>query len=181
MAQHTTSCSRHHLPSLTWPPQNPEAFAVQKTMVEAWQIVTEAYVDDPFSHNAWDESLVAGLTEAAAAGSGQEAQGAIPALLSKLGDPYTRWLPPEQYRDFRIGNDGELSGVGMMIATDPQSGRCGRRRGTARGRFQRVCGVLELMPQLRKLISTSTGRGGRHIKSHACAVPPPPWILLYAG
>ena len=28
-----------------------------------------------------------------------------------------------QYQDFRIGNDGALSGVGMMIASDPDSGK----------------------------------------------------------
>jgi hypothetical protein len=44
-------------------------------------------------------------------------------LLAKLGDPYNRWLPAKQYQDFRIGNDGQLQGVGMLIASDPQSGR----------------------------------------------------------
>lgn len=33
-------------------------------------------------------------------------------------------VPPcRQYQEFRIGNDGALQGVGMLIASDPQSGR----------------------------------------------------------
>ena len=28
-----------------------------------------------------------------------------------------------QYADFRVGNDGAVSGVGMMIAADPSSGK----------------------------------------------------------
>jgi hypothetical protein len=31
-------------------PQDPELFKMQKTMAEAWTIVTEAYVDDSFNH-----------------------------------------------------------------------------------------------------------------------------------
>jgi hypothetical protein len=63
------------------------------------------------------------LTSVAEAKSREDARTSIPELLAKLGDPYTRWLPAKQYQDFRIGNDGQLQGVGMLIASDPQSGR----------------------------------------------------------
>lgn len=162
--------------------QDPQLFGIQKTMVEAWTIVTEAYVDDSFNHTGvgvgggmvglvtqmhhrrggqhnvhpsvcqpasqlpippapphlahippnphlstspaeWDHELADALGAVAAAHSSDEARAQIPALLGKLGDPFTRWLPPKQYQEFRIGNEGQLQGVGMLIAADPESGR----------------------------------------------------------
>ncbi|EFN55782.1 hypothetical protein CHLNCDRAFT_30937 [Chlorella variabilis] len=100
-----------------------QLYEIQKTLVEAWSIVTETYVDQSYNGTEWDEELVAALTSVAQAPSVEEARTQIPAMLGKLGDPFTRWLPQKQYQDFRIGNDGALQGVGMLIASDPQSGR----------------------------------------------------------
>ncbi|KAL4451911.1 hypothetical protein ABPG75_007573 [Micractinium tetrahymenae] len=100
-----------------------EVFEVQKTMAEAWTIVTETFVDSSFNDTAWDEELVAALTQAADAHNADEARTQISSLLGKLGDPFTRWLPKKDYKEFRIGNDGQLQGVGMLIASDPASGR----------------------------------------------------------
>lgn len=109
---------------LTFPlAKDKQVFEVQKTLAEAWTIVTETYVDSSFNETAWDEELVAALTTASGARTADEARAQIPALLGKLGDPFTRWLPAKDYRDFRIGNDGQLQGVGMLIASDPASGR----------------------------------------------------------
>lgn len=47
----------------------------------------------PLPPAAWDEELVAALTQAADARNVDEARAQIPALLGKLGDPFTRWLP----------------------------------------------------------------------------------------
>ncbi len=41
----------------------------------------------------WDDELVAALTSVADASNVEEARSQIPALLGKLGDPFTRWLP----------------------------------------------------------------------------------------
>ncbi|KAL4420229.1 hypothetical protein ABPG77_011053 [Micractinium sp. CCAP 211/92] len=100
-----------------------DVFEVQKTMAEAWTIVTETFVDSSFNNTAWDEELVGALTQAADARSADEAREQITAMLGKLGDPFTRWLPQKDYKEFRIGNDGQLQGVGMLIASDPASGR----------------------------------------------------------
>lgn len=43
----------------------------------------------------WDKDLVSSLTAVADAKSGEDARKEIPALLSKLDDPFTRWLPPK--------------------------------------------------------------------------------------
>ena len=38
-------------------------------MVEAWTIVTQAYVDETFNHTQWDAELATALTAAGQAGS----------------------------------------------------------------------------------------------------------------
>jgi C-terminal processing protease CtpA/Prc len=43
----------------------------------------------------------------------------IERMLAHLDDPYTRILPPRDFQNFRIGSDGEIQGVGLMIAQDP--------------------------------------------------------------
>ena len=48
---------------------------------------------------------------------------AAPLCSTRLGQLHLLRAPPHaprrQYQDFRIGNDGSVSGVGMMIAADP--------------------------------------------------------------
>ena len=34
---------------------NPEVFAAQKTLVEAWRVVAESYVDDHFGGHDWPQ------------------------------------------------------------------------------------------------------------------------------
>lgn len=40
-------------------------------------------------------------------------------MLDDLGDPYTRIIPSKDYADFRVSSDGELQGVGLLIANQP--------------------------------------------------------------
>merc|ERR1711977_654371 len=44
-------------------------------------------------------------------------------MLETVGDPYTRFVNPKEFKDFRVKNDGELQGVGLLIASEPGSGR----------------------------------------------------------
>ncbi|XP_057999785.1 carboxyl-terminal-processing peptidase 3, chloroplastic isoform X2 [Hevea brasiliensis] len=46
----------------------------------------------------------------------------IKGMLSTLGDPFTRIISPNEYQSFRIGNDGNLQGVGIFINNEPKSG-----------------------------------------------------------
>lgn len=50
------------------------------------------------------------------AANAEEAYMQVQSMLGRLGDPYTRIIPPQEAKDFRIGSDGELHGVGLMIA-----------------------------------------------------------------
>lgn len=110
---------------LTFPvADNPELFAVQKTLVEAWTIVSEAYVDPSFNNLDWQHELLSELTSISEAPTKEAAAEKISGMVSKLGDPFTRWVSPKDYADFRVSSDGELKGgVGLLIAQDPASGR----------------------------------------------------------
>lgn len=57
----------------------------------------------------------------------------IAAMLADLGDPYTRLLPPDEYQEFVVSSNGELQGVGMLIANEPVEGHLVRARYRGRG------------------------------------------------
>ncbi|NEP60945.1 MAG: PDZ domain-containing protein [Symploca sp. SIO2G7] len=98
---------------------HPSAFAFneqQKLVMEVWRIVNRAYLDETFNHQNWwfirEKTLKRPLNNWEDAY--QEAQ----AMLLKLDDPYTRFLPPEQYQSLQTNTSGELLGVGLQIAKD---------------------------------------------------------------
>jgi carboxyl-terminal processing protease len=103
---------------------NPALFKVQKTLVEAWMILYETYVDPNFNHLDWHGELRSELERIAHAASLEDASKEVAGMINKLGDPFTRWVPPTEYADFRVSSDGELvGGVGLLVAQDPMSGR----------------------------------------------------------
>nr|WP_199309211.1 MULTISPECIES: carboxyl-terminal processing protease CtpA [unclassified Limnothrix] len=92
----------------------------QKLLSEAWRIVNRAYIDDTFNHQNWwwirEKALKKPLRDRT------ETYGAIQEMLAVLGDPFTRFLSPEQYRSLQTNTSGELTGVGLQIALDPETG-----------------------------------------------------------
>lgn len=100
-----------------------EVNAVQKTLVEAWGIVRETYVDPTFNDQDWDLKLQEALGETLSAKTSEAAYAKIRSMLATLGDPFTRIVNPQEYASFRINNDGALEGVGLLIGSDRDSGR----------------------------------------------------------
>ena len=74
--------------------RDPQIFAVQKTMVEAWSIVDEAFYDSAYGGRDWEQDLGSALTEAHASQEPGGAYKEIGHMLQKLGDPFTRIVPP---------------------------------------------------------------------------------------
>ncbi|PNW77838.1 hypothetical protein CHLRE_10g453807v5 [Chlamydomonas reinhardtii] len=101
---------------------DPAVFAAQRTLVEAWTIVGHSFVDPAFNGHDWEVELREHMMKAYNSGDGSAALGEIAAMLEELGDPYTRRIPPEEYAAFRVSSDGELQGVGMLIANEPVNG-----------------------------------------------------------
>ncbi len=91
----------------------------QKLLNEAWRIVNRSYVDDTFNHKNWrsirDKVVKAPLNDR------PQTYTAIQEMLANLDDPFTRLLKPEQYRSLQVNTSGELTGVGLQIAIDPQT------------------------------------------------------------
>ncbi|KAK9826495.1 hypothetical protein WJX81_006338 [Elliptochloris bilobata] len=94
---------------------DPAVFTAQKTLVEAWTIVSKAYVDSEFGGHEWEGELSQALVAAYRAPTGDAAYKEISHMLEKLGDPFTRIMPPGEYADFRVSSDGEVQGVGLLI------------------------------------------------------------------
>ena len=83
---------------------------------EVWQVINHQYVDATFNGQDWqavrNEYLERGYeTE-------EESYEAIREMLDKLGDPYTRFMDPEQFKNMQIDTSGELTGVGIQISKE---------------------------------------------------------------
>ncbi|CAG7865855.1 carboxyl-terminal-processing peptidase 3, chloroplastic [Brassica rapa] len=99
-----------------------EVTEVQRTLVEAWGLIRETFVDPTFNHQDWDSKLQQTMVEMFPLRSADAAYGKIKAMLSTLGDPFTRIISPKEYQSFRIGSDGNLQGVGLFINSEPRTG-----------------------------------------------------------
>jgi carboxyl-terminal processing protease len=89
--------------------------AEQKFAAEAWRTVDSTYLDRSFNGVDWfqmRETLVNKKYKTPA-----EAQDAVAEMISKLGDKYTRYLPPAKYQSMVDTATGTLAGVGVEIAT----------------------------------------------------------------
>ncbi|XP_044469041.1 carboxyl-terminal-processing peptidase 3, chloroplastic-like isoform X2 [Mangifera indica] len=100
----------------------PEVNKVQRTLVEAWGLIRETFVDPTFNHQDWDSKLQQTMAEIFPLRSADAAYNKISGMLSTLGDPFTRIISPKEYQNFRIGSDGNLQGVGVFISIEPRTG-----------------------------------------------------------
>jgi carboxyl-terminal processing protease len=93
----------------------------QKLVAEVWRIVNRSYLDETFNHQNWaavrQKALEKPLKDEKAA------YAAIQKMLKTLDDPFTRFLDPEQYRSLQVNTSGELTGVGLQIVLNPQTGK----------------------------------------------------------
>ena len=108
--------------------KNPEIFQAQETLVESWAIVRDSFVDsaDAAFAKRWENELAQALARTVSdseTNNVDAAYGEIDEMLGTIGDPYTRFVKPKDLTNFNVNNDGELQGVGLLIASDPASGR----------------------------------------------------------
>ncbi len=86
---------------------------------EVWQIIDRQYVDATFNQQDWkairSEYLKRSYTNK------EEAYKSIREMLKKLGDPYTRFMNPEEFKNMQIDTSGELTGVGIQLAQDEKT------------------------------------------------------------
>ncbi|MEB3280899.1 MAG: S41 family peptidase [Lyngbya sp.] len=93
----------------------------QKLLSETWRIVNRAYLDETFNHQNWwfirEKAIRQPLKDR------EETYEVIEKMLANLDDPFTRLLKPNQYRSLQVSTSGELTGVGLQIALDAQTGQ----------------------------------------------------------
>ncbi|BAY07425.1 carboxyl-terminal processing protease CtpA [Calothrix sp. NIES-2098] len=93
----------------------------QKLISEVWRIVNRTYLDETFNHQNWATVRQKALEKPIK--NQEAAYAAIQNMLKSLDDPFTRFLDPEQYRSLQVNTSGELTGVGLQIALDPETGK----------------------------------------------------------
>ncbi|WP_009543917.1 carboxyl-terminal processing protease CtpA [Crocosphaera subtropica] len=103
-----------------WTP-NANAFTEnQKLLLQSWRLVNQSYLDDTFNHQNWwllrQDLLKRPLTDR------EETYDTIEEMLASLDEPFTRLLRPEQYHNLQVSTAGELSGVGLQININPETG-----------------------------------------------------------
>lgn len=88
---------------------------------EVWQIINRTYVDGTFNQVDWREVRQDYLNRSYK--DKEAAYKAIREMLEKLGDPYTRFMDPEEFQNMQIDTSGELTGVGIQLAKDEETGK----------------------------------------------------------
>jgi len=93
----------------------------KEVLDHVWQIVYRDFLDSSgnFEKSNWIEIRKQFLSKKYA--DSNEAYDAIRDMLSKLNDPYTRFLEPKEFNQMRIDTSGELTGVGIQIVKDKES------------------------------------------------------------
>lgn len=88
---------------------------------EVWQIVDRDYADSngTFDPQKWRQLRKQYLDKTYK--NKEEAYAAIRNMLKTLGDPYTRFMDPQQFQDMKIDTSGELTGVGLQLTQDPKT------------------------------------------------------------
>ena len=87
-----------------------------------WQIIYKDFLDSEgkFNKSNWIKLRKKLLSKNYP--NPDDAYIAIREMLDNLNDPYTRFMDPKQFNQMRIDTSGELTGVGIQILKDPESG-----------------------------------------------------------
>lgn len=86
---------------------------------EVWQIIDRQYVDATFNQKDWKAIRTQYLKRSYT--NKEDAYKAIREMLKMLGDNYTRFMNPEEFKNMQIDTSGELTGVGIQLAQDEKT------------------------------------------------------------
>lgn len=89
------------------------AYSPVKLYDDVWRIVEYKYVDQDNNAQEWDswrhkyDNVI--VTQ-------EDAYVAIDTMLASLNDPYTRFLPPDEFKEENESIKGTLNGIGIQIS-----------------------------------------------------------------
>ena len=86
---------------------------------QVWQLVNHEYVDGKFNQQDWQATRQSLLSKDYS--SKEEAYTAIREALQKLGDPYTRFMDPQQFEALTNQTSGEVSGIGIRMEVNEKT------------------------------------------------------------
>ncbi|GAX42433.1 carboxyl-terminal protease [Tolypothrix sp. NIES-4075] len=86
----------------------------QKLVDKVWQILDENYVDTSFNQQNWKAIRQQYLSHSYS--SNQQVYAAIREMVAKLGDRYTEFYDPQEFKALNSDLSGNLSGVGLELA-----------------------------------------------------------------
>ncbi|XP_057424387.1 carboxyl-terminal-processing peptidase 3, chloroplastic isoform X2 [Lotus japonicus] len=89
----------------------PEVNAVQRTLVEAWGLIRETFVDPTFNHQDWDMKLQQTMVEMFPLNSADAAYTKVSGMVSTLGDPFTRIISPKVVLSCIEGSPAARAGI----------------------------------------------------------------------
>ncbi|MBD2138603.1 PDZ domain-containing protein [Anabaena sp. FACHB-1237] len=88
---------------------------------QVWQLVNREYVDGKFNQQDWQAIRQSLLSKDYT--SKEDAYTAIREALQRLGDPYTRFMNPQQYESLTNQTSGEVSGIGIRMEVNEKTQR----------------------------------------------------------
>jgi len=92
------------------------AYSAKQLVDEVWQIVNQRYVDATFNGQDWNAVRQSYLNRSYA--SHEEGYQAIQEMLEQLGDPFTRFMNPQDFKKLQMQTSGESIGVGVQLILD---------------------------------------------------------------
>ena len=102
----------------------PEVAALQVELMEAGQLVASQFYDpETVAATHFGEQLRAAVLAVHESSNIAEAEAHAASLFTTLGDPYTRIMRPGDFNNFRTQNDGQLTGVGLLLTSNNASGK----------------------------------------------------------
>jgi carboxyl-terminal processing protease len=87
---------------------------------EVWQIVDKQYVDATFNQKDWRAIRKQYVVQKNYT-SKEEVYKSIRQMLKNLGDPYTRFMEPKEFRDLQVETSGQLIGVGIQLSQNEKT------------------------------------------------------------
>ncbi len=92
----------------------------KESIDEVWQIIDRQYVDGTFNQKDW-RAIRKQYVVQKNYKSQEEAHKAIRSMLKNLGDPYTRFMDPKEFRDLQVETSGQLIGVGIQLSQNEKT------------------------------------------------------------
>jgi carboxyl-terminal processing protease len=86
---------------------------------EVWQVIDRQYVDGTFNKKNWRDIRRQYLSKNYS--TKEQGYKAIREMLKQLGDPYTRFMDPKEFKDLQVETSGQLVGVGIQLSMDEKT------------------------------------------------------------